>query len=427
MFESRRRGLGGARLMRAAVAFIMALALVASLCAVPAGQAFAYFDRGSVEVSLGSTGVELRAGDTASVTVSITPASEQQTEGCGMPKCPQSCAATCVDENGQCRCAGSEYSTYYATATAVSSNSSVAVATYSGGALTVYGKKEGEATITVTASLRQHTDAQATLTVKVSGVAEGVSASTGAFVDVPEVAVPSEGYEDKVDFIEKTAMGRPIHMVRIGDECDAPARLRELAGVDGDVTFWAGDTYYHPAYSLTFLGTDYASGDVPDAFDPACVVSTEATGSMTQPLSGMSDFLVVDFAERGGLFAPATVYADAGGVLADDAAVALFSWDDAAKAFVREGAEASVVGGYAKFTVSEGKTYVVSSRDLTTEAKSVVTGGTQTTTGDSCCSTGTDDAVGQSVLPVVLGVAAVCVVAVAAGVAYVLHRRKAGK
>ena len=105
-----------------------------------------------------------------------------------MPKCPQGCSESCTDENGQCRCAGADYQTYYPSATASSSNASVAVATYSGGALTVYGKQEGEATITVRASLRQFTDAEATLSVKVSGAAAGASSGSGAFVDVPEVA-----------------------------------------------------------------------------------------------------------------------------------------------------------------------------------------------------------------------------------------------
>ena len=124
-----------------------------------------------MSVALGTTGVEVQAGATASVTVAITPASDDQTEGCGMPKCPQGCSDACADENGQCRCSGPDYKTYYSTAVASSSNASVAVATYSGGALTVYGKSEGEATITVRASLRQFTDAEDTL--KVNGVRHG--------------------------------------------------------------------------------------------------------------------------------------------------------------------------------------------------------------------------------------------------------------
>ena len=79
------------------------------------------------------------------------------------------------------------------------------------------------------------------------------------------------------------------------------------------------------------------------------------------------------------------MYALAEGALADGEAVALFSYDEAAKAFVKEDAQASVSGGYAVFTAQEGKTYVVSSRDLTTEAKTIVTGGSSTMQGGSCC------------------------------------------
>lgn len=362
--------------------FGVLLALALALCMLPT-QAFAYYNRGSVSVALGTTAVEVQAGATASATVSITPASDDQTEGCGMPKCPQGCSASCADENGQCQCSGSDYTTYYPTAVATSSNASVAVATCVGGALTVYGKSEGEATITVRASLRQFTDAEATLKVTVSGKADGAAAGSAEFVDVPETAAAQQ--TDKADVVEKTVMGRPVHNVRIGDACDVTGRLAQMAGVDGDVIFWQGDTYYHPAYSLTFNGTTY---DAPPAssFDVRLDVTTEAQGTLNQPLTGVSNFVVVDFAQKGDLFAPATVYALAEGALNDGDAVALFSYDDAAKAFVKEEAPASVSGGYAVFTAQQGKTYVVSSRDLTTEAKTVVTGGTPSMQqGGSCC------------------------------------------
>lgn len=357
------------------------IALALALSMLPA-QAYAYYNRGSVSVALGTTAVEVQAGATSSVTVAITPSSDDQTEGCGIPKCPQGCSESCADENGQCQCSGSEYTTYHASAVATSSNASVATAVYNGGALSVYGKAEGEATITVRASLRQFMDAEATLKVTVSGTAEGAGASSAALVDVPETAGVQQ--EDKADVVEKTVMGRPVHNVRIGESCDVEGRLAEMAGVDGDVIFWQGDTYYHPAYSLTFNGTTYGAGDVV-ACDVSLDVATEARGALNQPLDGVSNFVVVDFAQKGALFAPATVYALAEGALADGEAVALFSYDEAAKAFVKEDAQASVSGGYAVFTAQEGKTYVVSSRDLTTEAKTIVTGGSSTMQGGSCC------------------------------------------
>ncbi|MVM54268.1 hypothetical protein [Gordonibacter urolithinfaciens] len=411
----------------------LALTIALVLALLPT-QALAYYNRGSVSVALGTTGVEVQAGATASVTVAITPASDDQTEGCGMPKCPQGCSDTCADENGQCRCSGPDYKTYYPTAVASSSNASVAVATYSGGALTVYGKSEGEATITVRASLRQFTDAEDTLKVTVSGTAAGAQAGSAAFVDVPETAAAVQ--EDKADIVDKTVMGRPVRNVRINDACDAAARLAEMAGIDGDVTFWEGDTYYHPNYSLTFNGTTYDASAV-QPFDVNLAVSTEAEGVLNQPLSGVQGFVAVDFAQKGALPAPATVYAQAKTALSDDDSVALFSYDGGAKAFVREEAPAAMVGGYATFTVQEGKTYVVSSRDLTTEAKDIVVGGAASAQqGGSCCDptpaaaamadgASCCDASSAAMAPVVpIAIGAIVVAAAAAAIVIIMTQRK---
>lgn len=368
-----------AMVCRAALCLVTALALAISMLPT---QAYAYYNRGSVSVALGTTAVEVKAGETASVTVSVTPASDDQTQGCGMPKCPQGCSSSCADENGQCKCAGSEYKTYYPTAIASSSDASVAVATYRGGALTVYGKAEGEATITVRASLRQFTDAETTLKVKVSGTIDGQAGGSVPFVDIPETAVSSQ--EDKLDLVEKTIMGRPVHNIRINEACDVEGSLLKLAGVDGDVTFWQGDTYYHPSYSLTFLGTSYTADDI-KPFDVALEISTQAQGKLTQPLDGVSDFVVVDFSQKGDLPAPASVYVLADTVFSDEDTVELFSYDEDMKAFVKEEEPAAIIGGYAAFTTQVGKTYVVSSRDLTTEAKAIVTGGSSEVQGGSCC------------------------------------------
>ena len=263
--------------------FGVLLALALALCMLPT-QAFAYYNRGSVSVALGTTAVEVQAGATASATVSITPASDDQTEGCGMPKCPQGCSASCADENGQCQCSGSDYTTYYPTAVATSSNASVAVATYVGGALTVYGKSEGEATITVRASLRQFTDAEATLKVTVSGKADGAAAGSAEFVDVPETAAAQQA--DKADVVEKTVMGRPVHNVRIGDACDVTGRLAQMAGVDGDVIVLAGR---HG--TTTRLLAHVQRHDVRRAarvvVRRALDVTTEAQGTLNQPLTGV--------------------------------------------------------------------------------------------------------------------------------------------
>ena len=73
----------------ALLALALALALVASF--VPLSQASAYFNFGTVGVSLGTTYVSLQTGASTNVSVSINPSSSDQTLGCGMAKCPQSC------------------------------------------------------------------------------------------------------------------------------------------------------------------------------------------------------------------------------------------------------------------------------------------------------------------------------------------------
>ena len=48
--------------------------------------AYAYFDRGTVSVSLGQSEVDLTSGDGANVTVSFSPSSSDQLPGCGMQR-----------------------------------------------------------------------------------------------------------------------------------------------------------------------------------------------------------------------------------------------------------------------------------------------------------------------------------------------------
>lgn len=424
-------GAGMARIMLCLLAaFVLAASMVPS-------QAFAYYNRGSVSVAVGAAEVDVQAGATASVTVSITPASDDQAEGCGMPKCPQGCSSTCADANGQCQCSGKEYKTYRPTAVVSSSNAGVAIATYSGNALTVYGKSEGEAIVTVRASLRQFTDAETTLRVKVSGTADGQTVGSTSLVEVPEGADALQ--DDKLDLVEKTVMGRLIHNVRINDSVDAVGRLAEMAGIDGDVIFWKGDTYYHPDYSLTFAGTDYAADDVAP-IDVRLEVGTEAQGTLNQPLDGVDGFVVVDFAQKGELCAPATVYASAGSALSDGETVALFSYDETAKTFMKEDEAPSISGGYAVFSTQVGKTYVVSSHDLTTETKAIVTGGAAAAgDGGSCCDPvpAASDANGSScsmtetmlppVVPLALGIGVVAGGIAVAVVMAVRRRKVAGK
>lgn len=174
----------------------MAVLLAAALMMITAisFQSDAYFNRGTVSVSLGQSSIAMTAGSTASVSVSIDPLKQDQLPGCGMAECPQTCGDGCLNESGECTCAGTEYKTYYAEVSVTSSNSQTATASYSNGTLTVNAHSPGSAEITVTGQLRQYTDSSETLYVTVTNNSSGStpSGSSGA----PSSSPPSASYYD---------------------------------------------------------------------------------------------------------------------------------------------------------------------------------------------------------------------------------------
>lgn len=132
-------------------------------------SASAYFDRGSVAVTVGETAVTVKQGQKLSVSVSVDPSKDDQLPGCGMAECPQICGEMgCFNEKGDCQCAGVEYKTYYADVAAKSSNAAVATASCSSGVLSIKGISPGKATITVKGSLRQYRDGAKTIDVTVT-------------------------------------------------------------------------------------------------------------------------------------------------------------------------------------------------------------------------------------------------------------------
>lgn len=351
---------------------IVALGLAAALGGAAPVPALAYFNRGAVKVEAAAAQLDVRAGEREGLTLQLTPASDKQAEGCGMPSCPQGCSDSCMDENGQCQCAGREYQTYMPQVRATSSDPSVAVAVADGGSLTVYGKKAGTATITVRASLRQFTDGRATVKVRVTGKASDAKGSPNAYTEIPAAAEASADAGDVLDQTEKTVMGRTIRYVKMNDAADPVARLRDFAGTNGDLTFWSGDTYYQPAWSVTFKGTEIRA-DAVDGSDPVAEVSREAAGELTQPLAGLDAFEVVRLAQAGDFCAPAKVYVQSEGLFKEGDAIAAFRYDASTGKFSKvKDADAKMMGTYAAFTASTGGDYVISTRDLEVDAKSAV-------------------------------------------------------
>lgn len=148
---------------------ILAYLLIGAMIIMNHSVSLAYFERGNVGVSVGKQSVVLEQGKSEAVSVSFSPAQSNQLPGCGMAECPQICGEKdCLDANGECKCAGTTYQTYYAFASVSSSNTSVATASYnSGRVVTINAIAPGTATITVTASLRQYTSTSTTIQVTV--------------------------------------------------------------------------------------------------------------------------------------------------------------------------------------------------------------------------------------------------------------------
>jgi hypothetical protein len=94
---------------------------------------------------------------------------------CGMDGCPSTCGDGCLNADGQCTCAGTDYTTYLTSVAVQSSDPTVVTASYSGGVLTITAGKAGTANVTVTGQLRKYTDGAATVQVTSSADISGVT------------------------------------------------------------------------------------------------------------------------------------------------------------------------------------------------------------------------------------------------------------
>ena len=151
---------------------VVAFGGAAGLAGLPADEAWAYFDRGPVGISVGQYEVVLEEGQSAAIMCAVTPEFDDQLDGCGMAECPQTCGEGCLDSHGQCTCMGLEYKRWYTNVNSMSTNPSVARADYGGGVLVVGGYGPGDATITLTASLKQFQDNSVSIHVVVNAATE---------------------------------------------------------------------------------------------------------------------------------------------------------------------------------------------------------------------------------------------------------------
>lgn len=315
-------------------------------------KTYAYFDRGPVGISMGRSSVSVPANGTVNVTISLSPATDNQLPGCGMAECPQLCGEkSCLDANGQCMCAGTTYKSYTTSVTVTSSNSSVATGSYSNGILTVQGVSEGEADLTLTASLRQFTNGTAGIKVKVtkaevstqkpqetttkpadssSGViVKNVTSSTGNTSGETssscEIASEGESQSSSTDETEKTVNSDRglIIFTPIKDGKMGKTQLEEIKGKQEYVNFQKSDASGNLLYVWEFLGKD-----LKDAFDFNMGIDIGNTPFKGTDLKPEGEAVYLSFSHDGDLPGKASVYLRVSDWLKDGDTVNLYYYNE---------------------------------------------------------------------------------------------------
>ncbi len=375
-------------------ACVMVALLVVAL--VMPSAAYAYYNFGTVSVSLGAAALTVKANSTVSTSVMVSPSSDDQTLGCGMAKCPQVCSTegaiaagyNCFDVNGQCTCAGTAYSTYYPELSASSSNSGVATASVSGGTLTISGHSAGTATITVSASLRQWTSSETTVQVEVTadttGGSENSSGSEGSQgavspsadvggsdvaltsgVAIPQEATVSDSRDDQLNEMTIETVAGTVYIVECNSFLNTADELRKIVGTNNQMVFWSGASSDQPVYSWTFTGDTLDAESPYLTFDPTITISALGTGYVANIMQQARDGLVCDFAHSGELAGSASVYVRVSDTFADGTELGLFCFDEQQNQFVAVESGLKVAGGYASFEIDHCSTWALSTDDLT--------------------------------------------------------------
>ena len=442
------------------IAAALAVALVVAF--LPLAKAAAYYSFGTVSVTTGNSSLSVTTGSSAQTSLTVTPASDDQTLGCGMAKCPQVCTSdgaldagyTCFDSNGQCTCAGRTYSTYYPEVSVQSSNSGVASAYVSGGTLVVTGHSAGSATITVNASLRQwesnSTSVQVTVTEAVApddknttqgGSTDGGKATTPesatadsgseaaspesekSSVAVPEAAEATDSRDDTVnETVVETVAGK-VYKVERNAHLDTAEQLAKIVGTNDQLVIWSGSSSDKPDYSWTFTGGDVNAERAKTAFDATITVSKLGTGDVSNIMKQAHDGVVLEFSHKGMLPGAASVYVKVSGTYADGAELSLFTFNEQEKRFeLAQADKVRVEGGYASFKIDHCSTWALSGDDLSTLAVQ------ETNTPRAIAADKGDSVSGSSLPEWVVPAAAGGVIAVAVlgcAAAYALRRRRA--
>ncbi|MNM44757.1 hypothetical protein D3C81_556600 [compost metagenome] len=167
------------RVIRQALLTLLALVIVTA--AAGSQTVYGYYNRGTVQLSLGGSSATLNVGETTTISATMSPASYSGIIGCGQAICPQQCNGKCGDEvTGACACAGPDRKTENARASVSVADPFVASASYSNGTITIKGKKAGSTTVTVVGTLWQHSESSPeTISVTVENPNSGGGDSEG--------------------------------------------------------------------------------------------------------------------------------------------------------------------------------------------------------------------------------------------------------
>lgn len=391
---------------------VLAVVLITTLIVgrVPS-TALAYYNFGTVQISPGTYSLSVAAGQSTSTSVSVSPASDMQTPGCGMAKCPQVCDSAeayeagynCFDANGNCTCAGSQYDQYTTQVSASSSNSAVATASVSGGTLTVTGHSAGSATITVNASLRQWTSNSVSIQVDVAkgdnsdgnnnnnnnnnsdnnnsdnsdkrdnndnskkndnSSNSDTSKKTDTHVVIPDEAVVSESRDDALnETVIETVAGK-VYMVEINSYLDTKEQLQRVQGSEDQVVFWSGTASDKPSYSWTFYGKDIPEDSPYFSFDPSVSISKMGEEYVANLMKQAKDGVVLACAYTGTLPSSASFYAYVGNDYADNTNLSLFVYNDEKRCFELVQENLEVEAGYAHFQTEQASLWALSTDNL---------------------------------------------------------------
>jgi len=356
--------------------------------------AYAYFDRGTVSVSLGQSEVDLTSGDGANVTVSFSPSSSDQLPGCGMPECPQSCGEkNCLDANNNCTCGGTTYSTYYTTADVSSSDTSVASASYDGsGNIAVHANGPGSAVITVTASLRQYTSSSASMTVNVAESSQqngnagdesndtGVQASDGSGTGTATIVVGNNdtassqtadgGDQTSAGAASSAAQGQGSSVINsdkgkitfqeIKDGPMGSDLFKEIMGKKEYADFQKKDASGNILYSWEFCGTDVTSDD---DLDMNITVSKTAGGSVMEAAGG-ADALYLSFAASGTFPGKAVINLRVSDYYQNGDKLTLYYYNPDTKKAELVSSDLEVVNGYVTIEISHASDYFMTNGEI---------------------------------------------------------------